>query len=112
MDRYAKRMLVPVICGSLALGGIMLAVPANAAEPAKEWTGKELAMDRQKGNCLSCHDMPGVSGVELPGNIGPALVNIRIRYDRERLRLQIWDAAKINPRTAMPPFGRNKILTE
>lgn len=112
MGRHAKRMIVPAICGLLALDGAMLAVSANAAEPAAQLTGKELAMDRQKGNCLACHDMPGVEGVELPGNIGPPLANMRARYDRERLRLQISDAAKLNPRTAMPPFGRNKILTE
>lgn len=112
MNRHVKRMAVPAACGLLTLSGVLLAVSANAAEPAKEWSGMELAMDRQKGNCLSCHDMPGVSGVELPGNVGPPLVNIRPRYEREQLRLRIEDAAKVNPMTSMPPFGRNKILTD
>jgi len=32
--------------------------------------------------------------------------------DRAKLRAQIWDATVNNPRTSMPPFGKNKILTE
>lgn len=112
MKKPGKRMLVPAVCGFLALSGAMAALSASAAEPVKEWSGTELAMDRQKGNCLSCHEMPGIPDIELPGNVGPPLVNIRARYDRERLRLQIMDAAKNNPKTSMPPFGRNKILTD
>ena len=35
------------------------------------------------------------------------------RYsDRAKLRAQIWDATAMNPDSVMPPFGRNKIMTE
>lgn len=72
--------------------------------------GKELAFNRLKGNCLACHF---VEGGELTGNYGPPLVAMKMRYpDREVLRSQIWDAAIKNPDTRMPPFGRNRILTE
>ncbi len=72
--------------------------------------GKELAFNRFKGNCLACHY---VEGGELTGNYGPPLVAMKMRYpDREGLRAQIWDAAVKNPHTRMPPFGRNRILTE
>jgi sulfur-oxidizing protein SoxX len=38
---------------------------------------------------------------------------MKSRYpDRAKLRAQIWDATVANPRTGMPPFGRNKIMTE
>ena len=38
---------------------------------------------------------------------------MKMRYpDRDALREQIWDAAIKNPDTRMPPFGRNRILTE
>ena len=38
---------------------------------------------------------------------------MKARYpDRAMLREQIWDPTKRNPLTNMPPFGRNKILTE
>jgi len=32
--------------------------------------------------------------------------------DRAKLRAQIWDATVSNPNSSMPPFGRNKVLTE
>ncbi len=49
----------------------------------------------------------------ISGQYRPALVNIKKRYpDRAKLRAQIWDATVANPDTSMPPFGRNKILTE
>ena len=75
-------------------------------------TGREIVFDARLGNCIACHDLPGLPGIEQPGNVGPPLVGIKARYDRARLRAQIWDAARTNPRTAMPPFGRNHILTE
>ena len=72
--------------------------------------GKELAFSRSKGNCLACHY---VEGGDLTGNYGPPLIAMKIRYpDLDVLRAQIWDAAIKNPDTRMPPFGRNRILTE
>lgn len=72
--------------------------------------GKKLAFDRDKGNCLACHV---VEDGESPGNIGPLLKNLQTRFkDKQQLRQQIWDATVFNPDTSMPPYGRNKILTE
>ena len=31
---------------------------------------------------------------------------------KDELREQIWDSTKSNPTSAMPPFGKNEILTE
>ena len=76
-------------------------------------TGQALAFDRNKGNCLACHAIPGDPKANSPGNIGPALSGIKSRFpDSAKLRAQIWDATVNNPRTSMPPFGKNKILTE
>lgn len=105
MTRSTHRALALVL-------GVSMAAAVGAAEPPKEANGKDLVFDRAKGNCLACHDLPGVPGVEMPGNVGPALTGVAARYTRETLRARIWDAAQANPRTAMPPFGRNKILTE
>jgi sulfur-oxidizing protein SoxX len=75
--------------------------------------GRSLAFDNKKGNCLACHAIPGDPKTEAAGNIGPPLVNIKQRFpDRAKLRAQIWDATVANPDSVMPPFGRNKILTE
>jgi sulfur-oxidizing protein SoxX len=100
-----------VLAGSLAL------TPAQAAEDAAKAVamtpveeGKELAFDRKKGNCLSCH---AIAGGELPGNIGPPLVAMKSRFpDKARLRAQIADATVANPGTIMPPFERHKILSK
>ncbi|GBE10351.1 cytochrome c [bacterium BMS3Abin12] len=71
--------------------------------------GKKLAFSRKKGNCLACHQ---IDDGKAPGNIGPPLVHIKERYpDFAKLRAQIWDATANYPKSIMPPFGRNRILT-
>lgn len=73
-------------------------------------SGKQIAFSREKGNCLACHE---IEDGEFPGNIGPALKNVANRYKtKQQLRAQIWDASQFNPETSMPPFGKNKILSE
>jgi sulfur-oxidizing protein SoxX len=95
---------VAVLLGSLSFAPVM------AAEQTLAEKGKEVAENRTKGNCFSCHDY---AGAVLPGNIGPKLVNMKARYpDKAKLRAQIWDATKTNPTTMMPPFGKHHILTE
>jgi len=72
--------------------------------------GKQLAFDRNKGNCLACH---AIEDGESPGNIGPALTKLSNRFkNKDQLREQIRDATVFNPETSMPPFGRNRILTD
>lgn len=81
-----------------------------AEEPAD---GKTLVFDRKKGNCIACHLIPIEKKAESPGNIGTPLVKMKERYsDRAKLRAQIWDATDNNPESVMPPFGRNKIMTD
>jgi sulfur-oxidizing protein SoxX len=90
-----------------------LAHPAIAAAANAQEEGRTLAFDRAKGNCLACHAVPNDPKATSPGDIGPALIGIKARYpDRAKLRAQIWDATVNNPKTGMPPFGKNKILTE
>ncbi|MBZ0070694.1 MAG: sulfur oxidation c-type cytochrome SoxX [Gammaproteobacteria bacterium] len=97
------------LLGGLALGP-SAAVAAEAAAASVVEQGKQIAFDRRKGNCLSCHH---VDGGELPGNIGPPLVAMQARFpDKAKLRAQIWDSTKANPNSMMPPFGRHKILTD
>ncbi len=103
-----KTTIVFSLVASLGLASLGFA--ADGDEPAD---GRSLAFDRKKGNCLACHAIPSERKAESPGNIGPPLVNMKERYpDRDKLRARIWDETKINPDSVMPPFGRNKILTE
>lgn len=86
---------------------------APTPAPVKEVTGKELAFDNKKGNCLACHAMPNLPDAISAGTIGPPLIVMKSRYpSRDKLRAQIWDAMQTNPNTSMPPFGKHKVLTE
>lgn len=89
------------------------AASAAAAAPKKEETGKDIAFNRTKGNCLACHAMPTVPDAESAGLYGPPLIAMSARYpDKAKLRAQIWDATVANPNTSMIPFGKHGVLTE
>jgi L-cysteine S-thiosulfotransferase len=110
-----KRHLAATASVKLAvLAGLLLAsvaasvCPACAQSAAAE--GQKIAFDRGKGNCLTCHD---IKGGDFPGTIGPPLKDIKSKYpDRNDLIAIVTDETKRNPLTVMPPFGRNRILTE
>ena len=108
-----KLHLVTAAC---AISAIMLSssVLAQAAAAApKEMTGKELAFDNRKGNCLACHGMPTVPDAESTGLYGPPLIAMSARFpDKAKLRAQIWDATAFNPSSTMIPFGKHQVLTE
>lgn len=102
------RVSLNVLC-SLTISLFLI----NSGMAADEETGKSIAFEKSKGNCLSCHAVPNDPSVKSPGDVGPALIGIKGRFpDRAKLRAQIWDATVANPKSGMPPFGRNKILTE
>src|SRR5215813_7644548 len=100
-----KSALLPAL--ALALSTLMVTPSARAQSNVAE--GQKLAFDRGKGNCLTCHD---IKGGDLPGTIGPPLKDLKARYDRNELIAIVTDETKRNPLTVMPPFGRNRILTE
>ena len=89
------------------LASLAAAVPAHAQSAASE--GQKLAFDRGKGNCLTCHV---IKGGENPGTIGPELSDMKNKYKRDELLAIVFDETRRNPQTPMPPFGRNRILTE
>jgi L-cysteine S-thiosulfotransferase len=95
------------------INGLVLGATLLAAAGARAQTplpGEALAFDRAKGNCLTCHD---IKGGDAPGNVGPALADMKTRFpDRGALVAIIFDETKRNPLTVMPPFGRNLILTK
>jgi sulfur-oxidizing protein SoxX len=99
---------LPGLAWALLIGALASASPAAAQSAAAE--GQKLAFDRGKGNCLTCHE---IKGGDLPGTIGPPLKDIRSKYpDRNELVAIVTDETRRNPQTVMPPFGRNRILTE
>ena len=67
---------------------------------------------RTKGNCMTCHQMQGLSS----GNVATPLMNVKGRYagedGKKRLRIQIENPHIANKESVMPPFGRNGILSK
>jgi sulfur-oxidizing protein SoxX len=114
------------VAAACAISAIMLsgnvlaqatATPTAAATPAatpkKEETGKDIAFNRVKGNCLACHAMPTVPDAESAGTYGPPLIAMSARFPaKARLRAQLWDATAFNPASSMIPFGKHGVLTE
>jgi L-cysteine S-thiosulfotransferase len=90
----------------MLLAGAAMAGPARAQSAT---LGQQLAFDRGKGNCLTCH---AIKGGDLPGTIGPELKGLKQKYSRDELIAIVSDETRRNPLTAMPPFGRNRILSE
>jgi len=95
-------VIAPLLAAALLFAG-----PAQAQSlPSR---GETLTFDRGKGNCLICH---AIKGGDSPGNVGPALGDMKSRFpDRKELVAIIFDETARNPLTVMPPFGRNLILT-
>jgi sulfur-oxidizing protein SoxX len=68
-------------------------------------------LDRAKGHCLACHQVPEGSGPATRSDLGPRLEGTRMReLGRARLRAIIEDPTRDNPDTVMPPYGRHRIL--
>ncbi len=109
--RNTVRVILTAASSAVLFGAVALTATgvASADEAADISKGKEIALDRKKGNCLGCHAM---DGGEMPGNIGPPLLAMKTRFpDREKLKAQIGDPRIANPNTIMPPFGAHEILT-
>jgi L-cysteine S-thiosulfotransferase len=104
----AKQVAFHALALALLIGALAATSPARAQSAAAE--GQKIAFDRGKGNCLTCH---AIKGGDLPGTIGPPLKDIKSKYpDRNDLIAIVTDETKRNPQTVMPPFGRNRILSE
>ncbi len=89
---------------------LLLASTAGAASDTRVAEGKSLATERSKGNCLACHM---IEDGELPGNLGPPLLAMKVRFpSRSTLKEQICNATIRNRDSRMPPFCQHGILTE
>ena len=107
MAGYLAIKPVSILAPALVIAAVLASAPMRAQSAVAE--GQKLAFDRGKGNCLTCHE---IKGGDLPGTIGPQLKDLKAKYDRNELAAIVTDETKRNPLTVMPPFGRNRILTE
>ncbi|WP_058554075.1 sulfur oxidation c-type cytochrome SoxX [Thiohalocapsa sp. ML1] len=95
---------------SLVATSTLAEMPEMDLDGGDPGAGKQVAMDRARGNCIACHWMPEGDS---PGAIGPALVAMQTRYpDKRDLAEQIWDPTIKTPTVVMPPFGKHGILSD
>jgi sulfur-oxidizing protein SoxX len=113
MRQSVMKILTSAFSLAAVIGALIItSLPAAAADEAGSVIekGKAVAFDRKLGNCLACH---AIDDGTLPGNIGPPLIAMKLRFpDKAKLRAQIWDATVANPNSIMIPFGRHRVLTE
>ncbi|MDH5480048.1 MAG: sulfur oxidation c-type cytochrome SoxX [Nitrosomonas sp.] len=109
--RLPKFALTAASAVAILLGSVGFTLSTSTAAVAGDVDeGKKIAFHRKKGNCLACH---AIEGGNLPGNIGPPLVNMKDRFpDKAKLKSQIYDATSNNPNSIMPPFGKHGILSK
>ncbi len=85
---------------------VKLVEPLNG-DPAR---GRELALARDKGYCIVCHELPGEAW---PGTVGALLLKFKQHnYPNELVFQQIFDSRSFNPNSVMPPYGTFGILNE
>ena len=84
--------------------GISFSLSNAWAQTAEDkLSGYELMTNKQYGNCIACHDMPGVQG--MVSNFAPSLKGVGQKFSAPELTQWVVDARRFNPDTLMPPFG-------
>ncbi len=68
--------------------------------------GRKVAIDRARGNCLACHQLP-IPEEDFHGNLAPPLIGVGSRYNASQLRLRVIDIKQINPYSLMPSFYKH-----
>lgn len=103
---------VSMLLAPLAMAAGRAPTPAQcAAHPTSAAVkGGCIVINRALGNCMACHV---IAGTTMDGNIGPELKNLRERFpNKDALFAQVYDPTINDPYTAMPPFGKDHILTK
>ncbi|HLK80561.1 MAG TPA: sulfur oxidation c-type cytochrome SoxX [Xanthobacteraceae bacterium] len=93
-------------------------IPAPlTSEPGDPKAGATVVVDRQLGNCLSCHEIDVLRGEEFHGDVGPPLNGVAKRWDTATLRMIVVNPKKVfGEDTVMPAFyrvdGLNRVRPE
>ncbi|WP_353806061.1 sulfur oxidation c-type cytochrome SoxX, partial [Ralstonia sp.] len=94
---------------SFAVAGDAIVSPLGGATGDGS-RGRDIALDRGKGNCLICHRVPIEGelfpGELFPGDVGPDLSGIGARLTAGQIRLRLVDQSVIAPLTLMPSYYR------
>lgn len=84
---------------------LLLPIAAWAGDAQR---GRAIATAGREASCIHCHAIPGATGAA--GTLGPPLAGVARRFDAAELRARIVDPSRLDPQTAMPPYGRTERL--
>lgn len=83
--------------------GIPSALGGEIGHPA---AGRQVAADRQRGDCSICHRLP-LPNRRFHGNVGPDLSAIGTRLTPAQIRLRVAANRHLNPESVMPDYCRS-----
>jgi sulfur-oxidizing protein SoxX len=72
--------------------------------PGNPENGAKVMTTNAKGNCVACHLIESMPGVQFPGNIAPPLDGVADRYNEAQLRGLVANAKMTFDGTFMPAF--------
>jgi L-cysteine S-thiosulfotransferase len=96
MTAASARTLSPV-----AFAGIIHSLTGSIGDPGR---GRVVMTDPDKGNCLSCHNIPALGDQPGHGDLGPSLNGVGGRYTEAQIRQIIVDPGVLFPDTVMPAY--------
>jgi L-cysteine S-thiosulfotransferase len=94
---------------SISLQGLPSSLTGIAGDAER---GRDVLVNRQKGDCLSCHKLSALSSVSGQGGIGPALDGVASKYNEGQLRHVLMEPKAYFPDTIMPSYYRAPGSTE
>jgi L-cysteine S-thiosulfotransferase len=94
---------------SLSLQSIPASLTGAAGDPER---GREILVNRQKGDCLSCHTVTTLPSIADQGSVGPSLDGIGARYGDAQLRQVLVEPKAYFPNTIMPSYYKGAALAE
>lgn len=113
-----KKTLLMALYTSIALSVAAISYAEVSVEKGREIfhaRGKPKYPGQVIGNCTACHWVveSELQNGDQPGNIGPAFVGMKARYpDKQDIFKKIWDPVSSNPKSIMPPFGVNGMMSK
>ncbi len=89
---------------ALSLQSMPVSLTGVLGDPER---GRLLLVNKQKGDCLSCHKLGAMAAIADQGGIGPALDGAGSRFSKAQLRQVVVEPKAYYPDTIMPSYYRN-----
>ena len=72
--------------------------------PGDPERGKQVLLNQQKGDCLSCHQLRALTSINEQGTIGPSLDGLATKYNDGQLRQIVVNPKTYFTNTIMPSY--------